>query len=243
MLTFRFIILTIIYLSARIIFEQEAISSSQTYFEVEDSFKVEIRIPSDNILDKYRDNPDFNYNTNPEPEDWITKIRNWINQQLSNLQTSTAYLTAIDIVMYTLMVIAIIIIIVGLIKSDVKGLFYGNRKKQGIKVKEYEEDIHQLDFEKLIADALESKNYKLAIRYKYLNMLKVLADKKIINLNNNKTNRDYLREINTRELAESFKNATVRFEWIWYGNFPVNEELLTSSELVFNELLGKTGRE
>ncbi len=53
----------------------------------ENEFSVDVRILPDDLLEKYKNDPDFNYSNVPsETDDWITKIKNWINQQLSCTQ-------------------------------------------------------------------------------------------------------------------------------------------------------------
>lgn len=202
-----------------------------------DSLKVELRIPPSSVLDKYQSDPDFNYNLNPEePQNWIEKFWRWLNNLIDSVRNSEGYYKTIDYLLYGLMAATIIVIIIGLIKSDIRGLFYGKRQ-QRIRATEYVEDIHQLNFDELISNAIENKNYKLVIRYLYLKTLKVLSDNAIIELNINKTNHEYYSEIKNLVIANSFNQATRRFEWIWYGSFPVDKELFSDSEKDFNELL------
>jgi hypothetical protein len=64
----------------------------------------------------------------------------------------------------------------------------------------------------------------------------MLADKELIRLKNNKTNFEYISEIKNKSIAEAFRDATFRFEWIWYGDFPVDEALMKNSQNDFNNL-------
>ena len=103
---------------------------------------------------------------------------------------------------------------------------------------ESEEDISQINFDELIADAAERKDYKLAVRYLFLKSLKLLFEKGLIELRNNKTNHQYFSEIKNNRISNAFQIATSRFEWIWYGDFPVDEKVMKSSQNDFNELFG-----
>jgi hypothetical protein len=64
----------------------------------------------------------------------------------------------------------------------------------------------------------------------------MLSDKEIINLKKEKTNKQYMTEIENKQIADAFKDVAVRFEWIWYGNFPVDEKLMVNSKKEFNKL-------
>jgi hypothetical protein len=134
------------------------------------------------------------------------------------------------------MMLALILIIRGLIKADRRGLLFGKVNSNEIKIIESDEDISQLNFDELISSAIESKDYKLAIRYLFLKSLKLLSEKGLIELRNNKTNYQYLSEIKNNQIADVFRNATSSFEWIWYGDFPVNDAILKSSQNEFNKL-------
>ncbi len=81
-----------------------------------------------------------------------------------------------------------------------------------------EENLHQADLDDFIKRALAQENYALAIRLYYLAILKELSLKNIISWKKDKTNRDYLREMNRTPLAVGFTDLTLIFERIWYGN-------------------------
>jgi len=204
-----------------------------------EEFTVDVRILSDDVLEKYKNDPDFDYEGGPkEADDWITKLKNWINQQLAILRSSKTYSTLLDFLYYGLMIAALILIIRGLIKADRRGLLFGKINSNEVKMIESEEDISQINFDELIAAAAQRKDYKLAVRYLFLKSLKLLSEKEIIELRNNKTNYQYLSEIKNNRISSAFQIATSRFEWIWYGDFPVDDNVMKSSQKDFNELFG-----
>lgn len=216
--------------------EERSLAQKNTVV-VQDTFKVELRLPSQNILDKYKKDKTFDYSPNPETtESFWDKIINWINRQLFGLQTSKTYSDIIDYLLYGLMVAALIIIILGLFKSEIRGFFYSVKKEQKIRFEEQEEDIHKINFDKLIARAVENKEYKIAIRYLFLKTLRLLSDQRIINLQSNKTNQDYLSEIKKNEVADLFSRVALGFELAWYGDFPVDENQYRNSRIIFNNL-------
>jgi len=237
--SFKILILILFLFSLSNIFSQYR-AGQRNYNEVPDnSFKVELRIPPSSILDKYKNDPAFNYNLNPEePQNLIEKFWRWLNDLINSVRNSEVYSKAIDYLLYGLIAAAIIIIIIGLIKSDIRGLFYGNKNQQVTAV-EYEEDIRQMNFDELISKAMADKNYKLVIRYLYLKTLKTLSDNGLIELNVYKTNREYSSEIKNPVVADTFNEATRRFEWIWYGSFPIDENVFSDSEKVFTQFLSE----
>jgi len=252
MTSFRIIIIGVfILLNVQFSFCQRAASAKYPYYDnyadttkkilpaSDEELIIDVRLMSNDLLEKYKNDPEFDYDGGPEEaEDWISKIKNWINQQLAILRSSKTYSTLLDYLYYGLMIAALILIIRGLIKADRRGLLFGKINTNEIKMVESEEDISQINFDELIAAAAERKDYKLAVRYLFLKSLKLLSEKELIELRNNKTNHQYLSEIKNNRISNAFKIATSRFEWIWYGDFPVDEKVMKSSQNDFNELFG-----
>ena len=202
-----------------------------------EELKIEVRIPSDELLEKYINDSSFDYENKLEnKEDWITKITSWINEQLRSLRYSDAYSTALDVFYYILIFFALIIIVWGILKGDKGFLFFGKSVKNEINLIEQKEDINQINFDQLILSAIENKNYKLAIRYLFLKSLKLLSDNDIIEYKKEKTNYQYLAEIRDKQLAITFRETAHRFDWIWYGDFPIDEKLMDNSQHEFNKL-------
>ena len=141
-----------------------------------------------------------------------------------------------DYFYYGLAILAVFLIIRGLIKGDRRGLFFGHKNQNQIKVADNEEDINQLNFDELINIAIENKHFKLAVRYLFLKSLKLLSHREFIQLKNNKTNHQYLSEIKNNIIASAFQETTSRFEWIWYGDFPVDENTMKISQDEFSNL-------
>lgn len=252
MISFRIIIIIVfILMNIQFSFCQDAATAKYPYSNYysdttkkilaasDEEFIVDVRLLSEDIVEKYKNDPEFDYDGGPkESDDWITKIKSWINQQLAVLRSSKAYATILDYFYYGLMIIALILIIRGLIKADRRGLLFGKINSNEIKMIESEEDISQLNFDELITAAIERKDYKLAVRYLFLKSLKLLSEKGIIELRNNKTNHQYLTEIKNNGISVAFQIATARFEWVWYGDFPVDEKVMKSSQDEFNKLYG-----
>ena len=86
-----------------------------------------------------------------------------------------------------------------------------------------EEDTSDPD--SLLRNAIRSGNYRLAVRYLYLQSLQRLSEKKFIEINTNKTNYEYVTEIRKHRFANEFASLTLQYEYVWYGEYPVDERL------------------
>jgi hypothetical protein len=190
-----------------------------------DSSDVEIRSVDSAKIKSYLKDKHFIYLDDPKATMTLwEKLMEWINRQFQKFFYSKAGLTTMDIISYLLAAFAIIAIIIGLIKSDIRGLFFPSRKKKNLDSSESLEDIYTIDYENLIADAIANSNYRYAIRLNYLRTLKKLSDKEIINWRIDKTNREFVKEIKANKLKSKFETMTLNFENIWYGGFAIDLE-------------------
>jgi len=142
---------------------------------------------------------------------------------LSNKQVST-FLWIVSGV-----VLAIIIVILYFFKP---AFFYVNKKKK-IDFSIENMDVNELDFENLIQNAINHGQFSIAIRWKYIQMLKFLHDKELITWDSHKTVIEYVNEITKPELKPIFKEASQHFLYFRYGNFDATRE----NWIYFNDLI------
>lgn len=111
---------------------------------------------------------------------------------------------------------------------------FGKSSKKKIATSDIEqEDIHMINFEKMIRDSKNNNDYRLAIRYYYLWLLKRLTDKTVIEWDIEKTNSDYLYEISDLKLRKDFAYLSYIYDYSWYGEFTLDETAFIRSEKAF----------
>ena len=86
------------------------------------------------------------------------------------------------------------------------------------------EDIFAVDYEAEIKKAVDTQNYRLAIRLLYLRTLKDLSDHNIIDYKHERTNSDYLFQLTNSGYYKDFFRLTRDFEYTWYGKFDLSPE-------------------
>lgn len=134
-----------------------------------------------------------------------------------------------------------------LIFNNLKGFKFNANPKvdaKAVEVIDLEEpkDIENIDFEKQIAACLKSQNYRLATRYYYLWIVKILDESNLIDFNIDKTNQDYVRELSQKtafssEKLSHFRKCTNYYEYLWFGNFEVSEPIFVKIENTFKEFI------
>jgi hypothetical protein len=116
-----------------------------------------------------------------------------------------------------------------------EGMFQKNVKVTRASTPEAEEEVitAESDFERLIREAIKSGNYRLAVRYQYLHTLHKLSDKNLIQLAADKTNYQYVREIGNQNFQTDFAALTLNYEYVWYGEFAIDEVTYKKVETSF----------
>lgn len=105
--------------------------------------------------------------------------------------------------------------------------FLGEKNKKNISIpfdiNKEPTDINDLDIDPLLIAALKNKDYRLAIRLKFLALLQLLNNNKRIIWKRNKTNREYIYELKDFKFHVMFRQLCLIYESAWYGNYPINE--------------------
>lgn len=184
---------------------------------------VKVRQPSADKLKAYRSNSEYQYGQEIKPvvsfwgELWAKIIR-WLDDFFSN----KSYGTTRQILAYLFIAATLVFVVLKMIGVDLVGLFTRKTAALDIPYDVLSENIHGIDFQQAIEQALNDRSYRLAVRLYYLKALKELSDKNLITWQLNKTNRRYSYEL-SEGLRPIFDDLTTQFEYVWYGDFPVNE--------------------
>ncbi len=89
------------------------------------------------------------------------------------------------------------------------------------------------DMEKYLREAIETGDYKVAVRILYLMVIRQLNENKFIVWKKDKTNRDYLNEMRTRTDYPHFREVTHIYEVVWYGDFNISAPEFNKIQSVF----------
>jgi len=200
----------------------------KVYHTQYDSSKVNVRHFSAAAIDKYRNSPEFNYDEKPKAGmSWWKRLWVWVWELLDKLFSgkTPASAPSFSFLPYIIMAVAVGLLIFVIIKMtgmNIANIFNRDPKDIAIPYTESLENIHQITFDEEIEKALGQRNYRLAIRLLYLSTLKQLNDAHFIQWQVDKTNSAYINELADAEKRQSFSILTRQFEYVWYGDFPVD---------------------
>jgi Domain of unknown function (DUF4129) len=104
--------------------------------------------------------------------------------------------------------------------------FNGFFKRNGAQLSEenqqpQETEPDQNAYNILVQQAIAVQNYRLAVRYLYLQTLQLLHDKNVVDVSPGKTNENYVKELQGNPHQLLFASLTTSYEYIWYGKFEI----------------------
>ncbi|RDC64265.1 DUF4129 domain-containing protein [Adhaeribacter pallidiroseus] len=208
-----------------------------------DTSRVVVRPFAVDQLNTYRDNPEFQYGTDVRP---LTSAwdRFWrqVREYIWSILRSRSYEGFWKYIIYGFVVVLTVYVVLKLLQVEFTGLFGKKVKAFTVPYETHAENIHELDFNTLLEEAVQQKDYRRAIRLYYLHTLKQLTDQALINWQPGKTNRSYIREIQPSKLRKDFEKITALFEYVWYGGSPVDEthyNITRQAFVTFNQLIGR----
>jgi hypothetical protein len=104
---------------------------------------------------------------------------------------------------------------------------------------EIEERMHEIDLDLLLEEALQAKNFRIALRIKFLIIIKMFTRKGDISWAKEKTNWEYYSEISDKNLAAQFKAIILGFERVWYGDLAVTEDQFNAVSPSYENLINQ----
>ncbi|WP_034891825.1 hypothetical protein [Gillisia sp. Hel_I_29] len=207
--------------------------NNDTITQISNSDTLISTVPfNSNKIEEFKNSKDFAYLNNAESDGWWARFKNWLRLKYNQFVTwffeqfgtSTAVSLLLKILPYFLL--GILVLLIGWLFSKLSAstsMLHKN-KDTAFYINAEEEIIRSKNIDELISSAIQAQDYRLAIRYYYLQLLKIFNSEGTINYEFQKTNDDYLAEIKNLELKASFKNIIRLYDFIWYGNFNIGEK-------------------
>jgi hypothetical protein len=171
------------------------------------------------------------------------RFMEWLSRLLKDIFTFSreSGTSKVIVVLIRVIAIGIILFVVYLIVRailDKEGMWIFGRQRKKIQVEDITaENIHEMDFNQLVNETKDTGNYRLAVRYYYLWVLKKLSLREIIDWDWDKTNSDYLYEIKDSGLKKDFEYLSYLYDYSWYGEFPLDANEFARAEKAFQKTL------
>lgn len=209
-----------------------------------DSSKIVNRKFRPDFKDDY-DSSDFDYTYQKQKQRSMwDKFKEWLARMLNiNVSPSNQMAHIFNFFFKLLGALAVIAAIGFIIKLIIdkkfENIFGKKSKKKDVEIYDIEKNIHEVDFDKLTQDTVSKGAYRLATRYYFLWLLKRLSQAEIIQWNPDKTNTEYLSEIQQPETKTQFQYLSYIYDNVWYGEFEIDQIDFENIKKSFESLLNQ----
>jgi hypothetical protein len=198
-----------------------------------DSSVIEERKFSNAKLDELRSDDDLHYQEPPSVGSSLwDRFLQWLSEFIISTFDKTFNTNWGNILVYILGIIVIVVVVMMFLKVDAFKMLYGGDSK--LKTQILDENIHEMDFDQLIKEAVNHQDYRRGIRLLFLYALKILSDKHFIHWELGKTNHEYVAEVKENDLKRGLNELSFYFDYAWYGNFSITAETFGKAEQIFN---------
>ncbi|MVN21202.1 DUF4129 domain-containing protein [Mucilaginibacter arboris] len=212
------------FISASFTTQKHAVKEASAVLKT-DSSALTIRHFNAASLEDYRQHRDFKYVDHPgEGISLWDQFWRWFWYWIDNLMAGKVTGSIMQLLFIILGAGALVFMVLKLMGMDMMQIFTGKTSTVEIPYQESIENIHEISFEEEIEKAISNRNFRLAVRLLYLNCLKKLSDAGAIQWKADKTNQAYLHELKNPEQQQKFGLLTRQFEYVWYGDFKVDQE-------------------
>lgn len=232
---------------------QDSLESNEAPIPViyEESSSVKPLPFDQSILETYKEDPHFDYTEVNPDENWWSQFKSWLSGLWSKFWTwlfgdyeSNAFLVFLFQALPYIILGGILVFIIWLFyKINPGSKLLLSKEPPEVFYTDEEEIIKSKNIQELIDQALSNKDYRLAVRYGFLLLLKRLSETEIIAYEFDKTNSDYKKEIKSDPILSLFKKVSTLYEYTWYGNFLVNENDYAKASKQFAALHSKIKQE
>ncbi len=201
-----------------------------------DTAQVTVRSFDPATVERLKADPALEYKESPTiAESLWDRFISWMGQLIESLFDDAVNTSWGRVLTYLLALVVGVAVIMMLLKVNAFKVFYSTQGADTFQHNVLHENIHVMDFEKLIQEALEQKDYRLGVRLVFLFALKKLSDKGLIQWDQGKTNHDYLSELRVNELRKGFNELNFYFENAWYGNFSISANVFSHVRQIFDD--------
>jgi len=190
-----------------------------------DTSKLSVRNFDAQQLKQYRESNAFKYDETT-PDNLWDRFWKWFWEQINFVLKNERSGSILKYLVIGVLAVAVIYIVIKLTGLDMK-IILRKPKAVPLRFSEAAENIHEINFNEEIQQAIANTNYRLAVRLCYLYTLKKLNDQSLINWQPEKTNHTYIQEIQDPAVKKQFSLLTTQFEYIWYGEFFIDKESFT----------------
>ena len=211
---------------------QDTLSGSSKEINYDTNSSIELIKFEQQQISEYKNDKAFEYLNVANQDNWWTRFKDWVNMRyhqvldwlFGDYEANTILAFFLNLLPYIL-IIAIIAFAVWLfIRLNPGEYLLATPEEPEVFLSEEEKIIKSENISDLIEQAIRDGDYRLAIRFYYLQLLRQLNARELIRYEFQKTDTEYLNELKKDDIRPELKKLMRIYDFIWYGSFPISED-------------------
>lgn len=206
--------------------------------------RIENRKFKANFKEPYLHQSEFDYSSAAVKDSFWSRLKKRVLHWLDSIfnvrvgeKPKQFWNTSLNYIAVVLLFALTFYIVRAFVRKEALWLFKKSKKSFETQAIDVEKNLESTDFNVLIENALHNDQPRLAVRYYYLWLLKILSKNEIIQWDLEKTNSDYLAEIKDEHTKKSFQYLSYLYNNIWYGEFDVDPAAFLKAQLAFTNFI------
>lgn len=195
-------------------------------------------------VSEYKDQKAFSYIDEVDNDYWWSRLKTWIQMQydqfkhwlLGGYSANAIILLFLEFLPYFILLLFLGFAVWLFSRINPAMSIAEPAEEPSVLLYEEEKIMTSENISKLIDLAIQQKNYRLAVRFYYLQLLRQFSRQGLIKYEFQKTNSEYLTELRSEGLKTKFKELIRIYDFIWYGNFSLSETDFHTVQASFKEL-------
>lgn len=212
-----------------------AVFSQGENFVAERPEDFQLRQPDEEFLSRFRQDPAFDYTYRTFDAGWPDSWRKWLEKHLPWLRSWPRNGRWLYILVEISALVVLFFLVYYLVHSKYRHSARGKQPDFDRYIGSEMEQVNEISYPVLLEQALDERDYKLAVRIHFWYVLGLLEQQGLICRDLHRSNAVYLREISRQPLRERFGELVRIFDCVCYGDFRVDEVLYESIRKKFND--------
>lgn len=195
----------------------------------------QLRQPDEEFLSHFRQDPVFDYTYRTFDSGWLDSWKRWLGEHLPWLRSWSGSGRWLYVFVEVGALIVLFFLVYYLVRSKYRHSVQGKQpdfeRYFGLEM----EQVNEVSYPVLLEQALDKRDYRLAVRVHFWYVLGLLDQQGVICRDVHRSNAAYLQEISRKQLRECFGELVRIFDCVCYGDFRVDKELYESICKKFND--------
>ncbi|MFD2533145.1 DUF4129 domain-containing protein [Gracilimonas halophila] len=201
-----------------------------------DSSIVDTRTIDTETLSELTEESVFEYNEVAQnPDSLMSRIYGWLMQIIQYIMDNRWTSVIIKFIFFGIFAIVLVALINQILGGNLSTAFSTKKNSDKLSLNIEQSELDETDYDEMLDSALAENRYRDAVRILYLKALQQLNEAELIVWKADKTNHDYLLELNDHPSKTSFSRLTSYYEYVEYGDFQIEENGFSSIQDIYLE--------